>query len=308
MPIKERPICRFCGSDDLESLSVAERMLGIGDQHSYFHCNSCGSLQIAQPPQDLANYYPADYYSFNTLVPSSPFKSFLKKVRMSLFLKGVDSLAPIYGYWLKRLNLNFNDKVADIGCGNGQLIYEMNAGGFRDLKGYDPFIEKGRILGDGCELIKGEFSESKGTFDLIMMHHSFEHMEDPEEVLKLCYDRLGSDGQLLIRTPVADAEVFQNEKEYWVQLDSPRHLIIPSVKGMEIAAKKCGLKLKEVLFDSDDFQFTGTELYKRGKALSQENLKGGFTEAELSAYKKRALQLNKEGKGDQACFFFIKTA
>jgi len=56
-----------------------------------------------------------------------------------------------------------------------------------------------------------------------MMHHAFEHMDDPKAMLKLCFDKLNPGGRLLIRTPVTDSEVWKEKRELWVQLDAPRH-------------------------------------------------------------------------------------
>jgi hypothetical protein len=111
---------------------------------------------------------------------------------------------------------------------------------------------------------------------------------------------------LLIRCPVADAEVWKESRELWVQLDAPRHLIIPTLKGLKICASQIGFVLDEVEFDSSDFQFWGTELYQRGISLNEGITLKFLTEAERTQMQKKALRFNQEGKGDQACFYFIK--
>jgi hypothetical protein len=100
-----------------------------------------------------------------------------------------------------------------------------------------------------------------------MLHHSFEDMPDPLAVLKdikrLCAPR----GVVLIRLPVAGCLAW---KEYGVdcyQIDAPRHLVIPSRKGMEILAERAGLHLFRVDFDSDERQFCCNEQYRQGIPL-----------------------------------------
>lgn len=306
MPISIESSCKFCNSANLLEFRARERMLAMGDEFTYQQCEDCGALQLKDVPQDLAKYYPRRYYSFEELVKSSPLRLFLKKLRMKALIAGIPIPEPPYAYWLKKLKPKLNDRIADVGCGNGQLLYELYAGGFRYLHGFDLFIEGDEKIAPGLQLWKKEIGEALETFDLIMMHHAFEHMGDPEEVLRSCYKRLRPGGKLLIRTPVSDATVFKEDKAFWVQLDAPRHLVIPSVRGFEQLAKRIGFEWNAVEFDSDAFQFKGTELYKLGKPLDARLLQTSFSAEQEAIFHKKALQLNREGKGDQACFFLSK--
>lgn len=278
----------------------------MGGDFRYAECLACGSLQLDTIPEDLSEYYPADYYSFSRLNPSTFWTKVLKKLRMRFFiLFGSAWQAPMYGYWLRKVHAGYSARIADVGCGNGQLLYELYAAGYTDLHGFDPFIANEIQIASGLTLWKKQIEESDLSFDLIMMHHSFEHMEDPGSVLKSCFEKLNPGGILLIRCPVADAEVWKTERELWVQLDAPRHLIIPSLKGLETKAREAGFDLEEVEFDSSDFQFWATELYKQGKKL-QGNSAPAISMEERKAQKEKALQYNREGKGDQACFYLRK--
>ncbi|GMQ25645.1 class I SAM-dependent methyltransferase [Algoriphagus sp. oki45] len=273
----------------------------------YQECLSCGSLQIKEPPADLDQFYPEKYYSFSSLQTSPVWKKILKKIRINLFLKA-GFFAPSYGYWLGKVHRSFDQKIADIGCGNGQLLYELHASGYTNLLGFDPFIQEDRNPAKGILLFKKSFEQAEGKFDLIMMHHSFEHLENPEEILKVCHEKLNEGGQLLIRCPVADAQVWKEKREFWVQLDAPRHLIIPSVSGLGILAKEIGFILEEVEFDSEAFQFWGTEAYEQNMPLNAEQILAGYSSKAKKEMKQIALRYNREGKGDQACFYFSKPA
>lgn len=297
--------CKYCQSAQLRPFLAEERMLGLGKEFTYLECESCGSLQIASVPSNLGDYYPKGYYSFQHLRKSDTLRKFLKKVRMQVFLQfGFSS--PIYGYWLKRLKPKFQDRIADVGCGSGQLLYELHAGGFRNLEGYDPFIEKSQQVESGLKLYQTSLENSQGSFEVIMMHHAFEHLEDPKEALIGCFEKLNPGGKLLVRCPVADAQVWKDHREMWVQLDAPRHLTIPTVEGFSTLAKKVGFKVSEVLFDSDAFQFWGTGLYEKGEKLDQSKISTYYSTDEYLEMQKKALHYNQEGKGDQACFFLQK--
>jgi SAM-dependent methyltransferase len=219
---------------------------------------------------------------------------------------GIQWQAPMYGYWLRKVHPGFSARIADVGCGNGQLLYELYAAGYTNLHGFDPFIEKQMQVAPGLTLWKQRIEESQFSFDLIMMHHSFEHMADPHELLKFCFEKLDPGGKLLIRCPVADAAVWKEKRSLWVQLDAPRHLIIPTVKGLKEKAERMGLVLEEVEFDSSDFQFWATGLYEKGERLDETKTNLYFTPKDREAMKAKALQYNQEGIGDQACFYFSK--
>lgn len=299
--------CKFCGSTNHKKHHAQERMFGSGEKFWYLECDSCGSLQIDDVPDNLSDFYSGDYYSFTDLVYSSGFRQFLKRIRMKTFLaSGGKFFEPSYGYWLKKVKPKLTDAIADIGCGAGQLLYEFYAGGYQNLHGFDPFIKETKVISKELTIWKKGIEESDLKFDLIMMHHSFEHMEDPDHILKLCFEKLNPGGKLLIRTPVTDSQVWKEEGVYWVQLDAPRHLIIPSTEGMAISAKKQGFNLGEIEFDSTGFQFWGTEIYKKGLPLNPELVQGIFSQKEMAQFNENALRLNQEGKGDQVCFYLSK--
>ena len=307
MPTDSVSACKFCCSPDLKFFFAQERMLGLGGEFRYGECKSCGSLQLESIPEDLSVYYPSDYYSFIGLSTSNGLIRIMKGLRMRAFLwLGVQWQAPMYGYWLKKVHPGFSARIADVGCGNGQLLYELHAAGYSDLHGFDPYIKQEKQIAPGLTLWKKRIEESELMFDLIMMHHSFEHMEDPDQVLKACFEKLKVGGMLLIRCPVADADVWKEKRDLWVQLDAPRHLIIPTVRGLKSKAESLGFVLDEVEFDSSDFQFWGTGLYENGEILQEAKVGQFFTREERKILKEKALKYNQEGKGDQACFYLRK--
>ena len=300
--------CKFCGSQSLNTFEASERMFGIGGRFTYSECADCKSVQLDQVPPNLSDYYSrSGYYSFLPLVQSGLARRVFKKIRMGLFLAtNAKVFEPSYGYWLKKLAPGYQTKIADVGCGNGQLLYEMYASGYTDLHGFDPFMEEDLKVNANLYLWKQRIEESDTSFDLIMMHHAFEHMESPMEVLQTSFDKLSPGGKLLIRTPVTDGEIWREKREFWVQLDAPRHLVIPSVSGFEMLSKAIGFDLYEVLFDSTAFQFWGTELYERGFSLDPKLRDELYSQEEIALLEEKALHYNEEGKGDQVCFFLRK--
>lgn len=307
MPIDQQKGCKLCKSKQNRIFHVSERMLGLGGKFSYSECLNCGSLQLTEEINDFSIFYPNQYYSFSDLRYSNSLVKFLKKLRMRIFLwTGWKLSAPRYGYWLKRINPGFTHRIADVGCGNGQLLYELSISGFKDLHGFDPYIIESKVISPNLRLWKQRIEDSDKQFDFIFMHHSFEHMEDPEAVLRSCFEKLNSEGILLVRCPVADAEIWKTKGPLWVQLDAPRHILIPTVEGMKKVAERVGFKLSEVAFDSTDFQFWGTQLYENGEKLDEKLIGKYISNAQRKVLIKKASQFNRECKGDQACFYLVK--
>jgi len=105
--------------------------------------------------------------------------------------------------------------------------------------------------------------------------------------------------------PIKSEYIWERYRTHWVQIDAPRHLLIHTLKSFEILTKKVGLEIKKIIFDSTDFQFWGSELYKMGIPLvvGSQNIKAYFSIRQLWKWKKQAKKLNKLQQGDQAIFY-----
>ena len=300
--------CPACGSQNSSSFSGSERMLGLGGTFSYLECLHCGSLWIQSTPPDLGKYYPSDYYAFRPEIPDSIFKQGLKKLRYQISKSGISLLDNQYLTWIKNLRTHEHERIADIGCGSGVLLKQLAFCGFSNLFGFDPFIpeelDTPRLKIKKLSL--DELAEKEGGFDVIMLHHSFEHLEDPKQAFSKIANLLNPSGRVLIRLPVTDALVWKKEREYWFQLDAPRHLFIPSVRGMEMLGKSVGLTLEKLEFDSIGNQFWITDLYKKGQAFVDMDPHKSFSKSQLEAFEKEARSLNQHQQGDQAAFYFKK--
>ncbi|WP_114751641.1 class I SAM-dependent methyltransferase [Pleomorphovibrio marinus] len=301
-------ICKTCLSEGEHPIySIREMMFGSGEYFRYLQCRQCNSIQLVDEPKDIEYYYPDDYYAYSPLILSNFQVNLIKRLRLKAFLQSeVELLKPVYGEWMKFLSAKKNERIADIGCGNGQLLYELFATGFRHLEGFDPFIPASRQVNKKVKLHKKGLEEVDGEYDVIMLHHTFEHLKDPRKAIEKITQLLAPGGRCLLRMPVADAEVWDIYRENWVQLDAPRHFIIPSIKGIQILADAFGLELYKVVFDSTEFQFWGSECYKEGVSFVHEFTSDKFSRDDMKRYKEKAIKLNAEGKGDQACFYLRK--
>lgn len=308
--------CRICGnSGNNVAYSVREMMFGYKDRFNYFQCSACKCLQIAEIPSNMEKYYPPHYYSFtpkHRRFQKNPVDKALRRLKdhytvfnhtvlgalVSTLLPN-KKLAP-----LARVGLTRDSRILDVGCGDGWRLYALKEIGFRNVLGIDPYIREDIAYENGLRILKQSVHDVTGEWDLIMYHHSFEHVPDPIRDLQEVSRLLPAGGCCLIRVPTVSSYAWEQYREYWVQLDAPRHYTLPSLESMNILADKTGFHVRTVVFDSTKDQFEGSERYKRGLPLaSQEQI---FTPSQIRQWKYQAKKLNKENRGDQAAFYLIK--
>jgi SAM-dependent methyltransferase len=314
--------CRICGNKERNLSFIArEMMFGFRDEFEYYQCSNCGCLQIKEFPSDLSKYYPQDYYSFNIKPESKAPRSLTAKGKQYLKNKVIEQSlgkrniagsllakrydVPAWLEWLKEAGVGLDDTILDVGCGTGYLIMEMRKLGFSNLTGIDCYIDQAIRYENGVQVLKCTLSELEGTYDFIMLNHSFEHMEDPLSTLEDIHLRLATRRFALIRIPVAQGYAWETYGTNWFQLDAPRHLFLHTEKSMEILAAQAGFTITKVIYDSVGNQFWLSEGYARDVPFLDQ-LKRPYAKEELNQFEERAKVLNKEGRGDQACFFLQK--
>jgi SAM-dependent methyltransferase len=321
-------VCESAFEDEI--LMAQERMLGYCEKFPYARCKNCGCLQSINPPEDLSKYYPQNYYAFEPGAESLKRDPFPFRRRFLYFPITAARLGwpTAVGRFLRRIGsgpfipnsmsmlarpLHARSPILDVGCGNGRELFSYRLCGFNNLRGIDPYLQKELNQGPEFQLQKKELSQVEGKFHLIMFHHVYEHLQDPLGTLELAKSLLNPGGQILIRIPLSDSETARKYGEKWVQLDAPRHFFLHTRKSMKFLADKSGMSIEKVVYDSEGFQFLGSELYQRSEMSLNEfysdyarNYSKIFKPGEDAAFQKYAFELNARNAGDQAGFCLVK--
>jgi SAM-dependent methyltransferase len=318
--------CKICGTTSNVSIyKVKEMMFGTRDEFEYFQCPSCECLQIKDIPEDLSVYYGSNYYNFkkdNAIFYKNPFSNILKNVLDNLilfvfksqlkYLQGRDETVNTGLVSLSKIsNLKKTSKILDIGCGNGILLYRLVNAGFTNLTGLDPFVYED-IKYKNLTIYKKNIEDVKDEFEIITLHHVFEHLSDPLDSLLKIKNILSKNGTLLIRIPIVPNLMWDKYKDKWVQLDAPRHLFLHSIKSMELLAEKSGFTIEKIFYDSNDLQFIGTEQYIQDIPLTSDkshlqNINNSiFTKEQIASFKEQAKEANEKSYGDQVCLYLRK--
>jgi SAM-dependent methyltransferase len=293
--------CEICGCSTFAQHRAREMMFGTRDAFTYSECLECGRLKLIDPPSDLARYYPSAYYSFARDRKLDRLKNFGRSAISRVWL------GPIARQFLPRqtsaivstIGATSGMRILDVGGGNGKLVRELRSAGFKNALAIDPFIST-----ETTDAIRASIHTVQGEWDRILFNHSFEHLADHAETLRAVSSMLAPGGLCLIRVPVASSWAWKEYGVDWVQLDCPRHLMIPTVKSMELLAAAASMKVDHVVFDSTPLQFWGSEAYRRNISLVdiQTDMEAHFPQPKMAEFEKRADEFNQQRIGDQAAF------
>ncbi len=287
--------CAICGASQGTSHTFHEKMFATNEPFPYWECGECGCLQIVEIPANLGDYYTASYYSFSMGLSRAErygCKAYAFAPRLASMLRRPS--APVRA--VMAVKPRRGARILDVGCGSGRFVMVLRAMGY-EAHGIDPF------LSDGTAYVRKAELEDAGTgWDLIMFHHSLEHIKNHAGVLRLVRERLAPGGTCIVRVPVANW-AWNHYGANWAQIDAPRHLILHTPRSFQRTAQLAGFNVRTT-FDSDAFQYYASEMCEQGIPFSQEaaeiKRRGKRAMRELNA---RAANLNHQGLGDSACFF-----
>lgn len=320
--------CGICGHAQGTRHIATERMFGLGGRFEYFECGRCGCVQLTTPPDDLAPYYPPTYYSFQEPDPDET----LPAARWRRRLFRARNQAQFFGgpwaavtRWRSRPDFDWvpallrhtgvrrlDARILDVGCGSGGLLKRLRQSGFTNLVGCDPFLSSPITFATELTIhacaIDQLLPREAGRFDLVMFHHSLEHMVEPIAPLRAAAGLIGPRGRCLVAIPIASSVAWDTYQTDWVELDPPRHFFLHTSRSFEIAARAAGLRVVRVEQDGGPFEFLGSEVYRRGMTLTMadgrfRDLSQVFTREEHDLFARRAQDANANGRGGRAIFY-----
>lgn len=221
----EETPCPLCGADDATPVLEAADPLpppGDGLVFAVVRCACCGLTYTNPRPNErtIARFYPADYAPHRR-----PAK--MRQARPPRVLWGRLFGRPC-GERRGALPWPTPGRLLDFGCGAGSFLKTMADQGWA-VTGLDAAVgavEEVRAQ-HGLAALVGTLPHPDlrpGSFDVVTMWHSLEHVHRPLELLREAFRLLVPGGKLIVAAPNIDSVPYRVFGRSWFGLDVPRHL------------------------------------------------------------------------------------
>ena len=183
--------CINCGSDKIE-----RKFISTVEDVEYKVCDECKNHYH----NDVKNEYEIKYSE--NIIDVDGNKRNLKKERNF-------KLKNWYGFIPNYLNAKKNLSILDIGCGLGYLLSALNSShmkfGIEDSQEAKNFIKENFKDINIIEKNLDELASMKNKFDIIILYHVLEHIENPKQLIKSINSILKKNGELILGTPIINS-------------------------------------------------------------------------------------------------------
>lgn len=236
--------CAICGVDDCYPIAVGEdfEYRTSPDEYLAVRCRECSLVYLNPRPSEkyLQQIYPDTYHAFDF----EPQK-FGIVFRVRGWLESRRLLR-----WCRRLG--DDARILDVGCGDGfhiGLLKTYGRSGWK-LEGVDA-DPRAQLAAErrGIEVRCGRVEDidlKPGSYDLILMIMTIEHLPDPLKTLRRIYDLLSAGGRVVIVTDnieSPDFHIFCNR--HWGGYHFPRHWYLFSRTTLAKLAEKVGFSVEQ---------------------------------------------------------------
>lgn len=266
--MKQLRKCAICKGEEFTHLfRGSDKLLNIEGKFNLVKCLHCGVEFINPQPTafELEKYYDSDRYYSLKKIDKDSFKTKLKITLYKLYFtknhKYLQKLLflPIK-FMIRSTIIKKNIRILDIGAGAGRFLYEMKQLGL-NVSGVEPgdFDKSINLNIKNTNLIDAQYP--KNYFDLIVMNHTFEHLDNPNQILKEIRRILKKNGTFIIGVPNTNSLARRLFKKNWLAYDIPRHLFNYSDELLIKLLKKYNFKIEKVRYNSRPNQFVMSLYY-----------------------------------------------
>lgn len=290
-------------------------------------CSKCSTRVLANPVDDESALYPENYYSISrdpaTELSSPPFRlvvmvlarlalwrrrRLLVLIRLVTPLKEARTMLRMLEAVALALPRTTLPRILDVGTGSGYLPHVLSRSPSVRVLGIDPHMSDTQAA-HSPHLKKSTVDSlpQEEKWDLIVFNHSLEHMHSALDVIAAARDRLAPGGRILIRVPTVSSQAFDAYGADSHVLDPPRHIFVPSRKGLEACTTASGLRVVHQYDDSSSPQFWMSDHIAAGRStMDPADDFRSYRRAEIGPHRLAALAArswwaNRTHRGDQLC-------
>lgn len=238
--------CKICGSNDVFLKYSLQDYFFTKENFEILECNTCGFCITSgiENINELGKYY-------NTPKYLSHDKS--KRDIISLVYNAVKT----YSISRKFLLINKETKgkkILEIGCGTGDLLSLFNKKNWNTF-GVEPNENARKYAQEtlGLNIVDSLNQVNESDFDVIMLWHVLEHIEDLNNTIEAIKSKLSTNGKLIIALPNPQSYDAKYYKKYWAGWDVPRHLYHFKQENIKTLLDKFSIRIYKtvpLVFDS----------------------------------------------------------
>jgi SAM-dependent methyltransferase len=223
--------CALCGSADATLVTVGhDDRCDTPGAYQVVRCRGCGLLRTSPRPtrRSIHRYYPEDYPDYHRQVAQQPRSVPSWRDRR---VRVMPPVAP-------------PGRLLEIGTSFGTFLRQSQLDGW-DVTGieFDAGMAARASALTGAAVHAGSVESvefPRGSFDVICSWQVVEHLHNPVEAVRRCFEWLKPGGWLAIAVPDAGSVEFRMLREAWYCLDVPRHLYHFSPRTCRAMFESCG--------------------------------------------------------------------
>jgi len=252
--------CQYCDASRFTLLfdHVTDRLRHAAGKWRFYQCEECGSAQLDPlPPQEaMALTYPEVYSPAPADGPAQGVLGLLRNLEHHVFF------ARVYRTQVATV-MKYTDgsemsgrSLLDVGCGRGLRLVEFARRGY-DVLGIDFQADAvAYVKGLGIPALVADVRElatavDHRRFDVVTAFYCLEHAYDVADMLRSCNDVLRPGGWLVAACPLIDSLQAWVFGRRWSQVsEAPRHITIPSRRGVRVALARFGFTRIQMVADS----------------------------------------------------------
>jgi SAM-dependent methyltransferase len=229
-------ICPLCYGSKVNPLFSTKTTF---QEFTIVQCSLCGLVRTdpllsddAIYSSDSSNYYGKQSNKFSFALQMIRNKTM--KVRAGDFLSMLPASVE-------------KPKILDVGCAEGRLLNAFLEYGCECWGIEHPLYPTRRLLNnDRIAYFQSDFQTidfESGTFDMIILWHVLEHMDNPVLTMQNLYKWLAPKGVIIVAVPNFSSMEARAFRQFWFHLDIPWHKYHFDEKSIKFLIEKCHLRV-----------------------------------------------------------------
>ena len=286
------PVCD-CGKYNIYMSAVEELYNKTREKFDIVKCHDCGFVFTNPRPtkETISVFYPdsAGYYQpvDAILKYNRSFKETLIRTVLAHFYNyNIKTAIPKSAAYILNKILNRKIKLAhipnfvndgsllDIGCSSGlylsrMAVYGWNVHGIELNKNASEHAKNKLGLKN---IFNGSLEDYKGFdnfFDVVHMGMVLEHLHDPDKCLRLVYNLLKKNGQLIVSVPDISGFEARVYGKYAYMLHVPQHLCHFTPETVRKLMTNAGFTIKRIIHHNFDRDMVASAQYLEKKWLGK---------------------------------------